>query len=377
MATANALKSEAPDTPFTLNIAMYGGPRAGKSSLLASMYRGVAGEVSAAGLELGRSKRSRGPLDDAYAALARLPDVVAADPLLQEVGVETTPMGSLREFDFIIHGAGVDIATLRFYDFSGEDLLKESQFAEQRLAEADVMLVAINTPAMMEAQANPDFRALHVDLNLPDQIVDLVATRKSTERPLQQVLFCPIKCERWLHEDKEGHILRSAVESQYRRALASLKAGFKDAAILILPVETVGGVEYDGLELYNPAMPPSADNVVFRWRRNAAAGAFQPANFRQPFLWTLLAVTKIVGYGAIASAKDAGLWKRFLGEVGKEWMSSSWTRMLTIDSVKRFFDNQVGVTEFRTATDHLVGQRSTEPPCHVIQEGAVLTRQRQ
>lgn len=356
--------------PIVADIAMYGGPRAGKTSLLAGMYSAVAGEARAAGLEMRRRDMSTiRALDEAADALEALPNQVRADPLLSSgAGVVTTPEGEVRQFDFILHGADVDVAALRFYDFCGEDIEKNAKVVQDGMRAADVLLVAINTPPMMEAYADSDLDGWHKRVNVPDQL-DIVLGEWVGRVPML-VMFCPIKCERWLHDADGGKLVNEAVHRMYAQTFSILgRPKFADTTVVIAPVETVGSVHYDGYQLYDPAQPVSKSNVFPRWRTEEG-GRWSPHHHEQPFRWTLLGVAKAVRYGTIAAGTGGSWWQKALAVVGDWYLG---TGLPKIHSVEQFWRDQTGLQTFLSATETLAEGRKLDPPFELVQAGA-LTR---
>ncbi|MGQ0623225.1 MAG: hypothetical protein ACT4PP_00980 [Sporichthyaceae bacterium] len=366
-ASADEGTAPGPRTPIRVDIAMFGGERAGKTSLLASMYTSVLAEVRAAGLAIRRSGAGTiHTLDEAYDALERLPEHVRLDPTLSNLGVSSTPTGTSRVFDFVVHGAGVDVATLSFADFSGEDIVAMAAHVLDTLRGAEIVLIAINTPALMQAHEDAAYLPLHLRANVPDQLNEILATW-SGPAPLL-VMFCPIKAEAWLHSEQGSAQLLGAVEQAYSQTLNLLaRKTFETTTVVITPVETVGSVEFDGLRTYNEALPPSHTNVVYTWR--AAARSWAPRYHEQPFRWALLAVTRAVDYGTLHLGAGGKGWQRLLARVGQAYVR---TGLPKIASVERFWSDSTGLSDFRAATARLAENIATEAPCRLVQSGDLL-----
>lgn len=354
-------------TPIRVDIAMFGGERAGKTSLLASMYTGVVAEARAAGLAIRR--RGAGTiqiLDAAYDALLALPERVAADPTLANAGVAATPQGAARIFDFVVHGAGLDVATLSFYDFAGEDVAALAPVVLEGLARADIVLVAINAPALMQAHVDPAYAPLHLRANVPDQLDEILASWSGPAPAL--VMLCPIKAEAWLHSEAGSARLLEAVAAQYAQTLSLLaRKTFAATTVVITPVETVGSVEFAGMAAYNPALPPGPGNVVYTWR--PAARTWAPRLHEQPFRWALLAVARAVDYGTLHLGEGANPRRRLLARVGRWWER---TGLPKIAAVERFWADRTGLAQFRAAAATLAASVETDPPCRLVQSGDLL-----
>jgi hypothetical protein len=361
-----------PETPIRVDVAMFGGPRAGKTSLLASMYRSVLGETRRVGLKIRRvNPETIKMLDAGMEALQRLPEIVVEDPTLMghPSAVPLNPPGEVRRFDFLLSGAGVDVATLSFYDFSGEDIKDHADHVGAALRRANIILVAINTPAMMEAYLNPDYEPLHLDLNLSDQLDHLLDAWSGS--PPVLVMLCPIKSERWLHSDDDSELLREAVSEMYGHTLTVLgRDPFKPTTVVLAPVETVGSVSYRGLERYDPAAPPTHKNVVFTYeRRGDGEAGWSPHYSEQPFRWSLLTVTRAVDYGVIVDGKGSSWWQKGLGYIGKFWEDSG---LPTIGPVEAFLRDGSGLAKFKSAADTLSEGRLLDSPYHLHKSGLLM-----
>lgn len=359
------------ETPLELRVAMFGGERAGKTSLLASMYRSARGEARRVGLSLSRKDEETMTLLDAAAtALGELPRAVVEDPTLTAgSGVATTSPGAVRRFDFLLSGAGVDVATLSFYDFSGEDIRQHASTVVDGLREANILFVAINTPAMMEAHANPDYDALHLDANLPDHLDHLL--RSWTGPPPMLVLLSPIKCERWMHDEEGIEQLHAAVTEMYAQTLSLLRRDkFVGTTVVLAPVETVGSVQYRGLQTYDPALPPSAGNVLYEFElRTDGAGTWAPRFHEQPFRWALMAVARLVDYSAIVDGAGSSTTQRVLGSVGRWWRDRGY---IEVESVREFMDRHTGLAAFHEAFTQLAEGRILDRPFALLEKGDLV-----
>ena len=353
--------------PMIVDIAMYGGPRAGKTSLLASMYSSVLGETRRAGLDIRRSNPDTiRQLDEAEDSLASLASQVANDPTLSSgEGVASTQSGEARRFDFIVQGSGVDVAALRFYDFAGEDIANMSKVVRDGVHTADILLVAINTPPMMEAHKNPDLSQLHLRMNVPDQLSELLNDWSGPAPSL--VMLCPIKCERWLHDPELTGELNNAVHEMYRATLSILsRDAFADTTVVLAPVETVGAVSYDGYQLYDPSAPPSHRNIVMRWRSEKSA-FWAPRFHEQPFRWAIFQVARGVDYAHVAQGEGGGAFQKLIAKFGHKW-ANEWG-LPKIRVIEDFWLDQSGVETFRVAAHHLAAGRKLDEPYQLIKPG--------
>lgn len=108
--------------------------------------------------------------------------------------------------------------------------------------ECDVFVVVVDTPYLMagdqvEAEAANIIDSIHTFL----MQIDRQNGRKS-----KQVIFVPIKCEKWVKEGKIDAVVK-AVEEIYDATIKDLKASNK-TEISIIPIETAGDILFAELK---------------------------------------------------------------------------------------------------------------------------------
>lgn len=124
-------------------------------------------------------------------------------------------------------------------DFPGEYLTKEPEKVSNYMAEANVVLVAIDTPYLMEEEG-----LYNDEKNMPALVKEFLKEH-SSQLSNKLVLFVPLKCERWFHE---GNI--EMVTKQVINMYGDLADFFSsnNTASFVTPILTLGGMEYDKME---------------------------------------------------------------------------------------------------------------------------------
>lgn len=127
-----------------------------------------------------------------------------------------------------------------FFDAGGSHHEQTTEFVK----ECDVFVVVIDTPYLMagskvEAEAANVIDSIHTFLMQIDN---------QNGRKAKQVIFVPIKCEKWVKEGKIEEVVK-VVEDKYSATIKDLKASSK-TEISILPIETAGDIIFS--ELRNP-----------------------------------------------------------------------------------------------------------------------------
>jgi hypothetical protein len=233
----------------TINVLMLGARRAGKSTLLASLVNSMT--------------------DGAFSGILN-----AVDKTDYESG-EKTLAQKIESIQTLVHQAGgneispdidstnkfkdyrIDITvpessgktTIVFTDGNGEFLeLDNSRKAEleEKVASYDIILIAIDTPFLMEVK-NEQNRlcrdSVHRIQNRIAEIQTVLSDVDNEEGKIaRQIIFAPIKCEKWLHENRFDEVVERVMED-YEVVLTNLK-GYKNIEIGVLPVQTFGNLEF-------------------------------------------------------------------------------------------------------------------------------------
>jgi hypothetical protein len=394
------LPESSPTHSVMYTVVMYGGSRAGKTSLLARMHSDAKGVISDAGLRLTTtSHKARARLAVALEALDGMALEVlkaardADERRVNARGVPATLTNEVNVYDFEIGRSTKTkpIGILRFVDLSGEDLQFSAPVVREWIDAADMLLVCINTPAMMEsATGDPRhdeaWASVHRQRNGLD-ITSLVIERAGQGNAPDSVLLVPIKCERWLAEEPGGATLHAAISARYRPLLAALETpGLARTSAGILPVITVGNVHFREFAVLEPRAGISAHNVEEIWQVPEDGTATTPRHYSEPFRWALHAfVTRIdemTLVKAISDDPDSTLPENLAAEL-QELFNDATDSLIesrigkilrlkradfVIDGIKTWVEETTGFSEFEAAADNLWAARERKPPFHVIRE---------
>lgn len=134
---------------------------------------------------------------------------------------------------------------IEFIDGNGEFFEAGGRLHGETVAlvkECDVFVIIVDTPYLMagskvEAEAANVIDSIHTFL----MQIDSQNGRKS-----KQVIFVPIKCEKWVKEDKIDEVIKT-VEGYYDATIKDLKASNK-TEISIIPIETAGDIIFAELK---------------------------------------------------------------------------------------------------------------------------------
>lgn len=134
---------------------------------------------------------------------------------------------------------------IEFIDGNGEFFEAGGKHHDETVAfvkECDVFVVIVDTPYLMagskvEAESANIIDSIHTFLMQIDS---------QNGRESKQVIFVPIKCEKWVKEGKIDAVVK-AVEEKYDATIKDLKATNK-TEISIIPIETAGDIVFAGLK---------------------------------------------------------------------------------------------------------------------------------
>lgn len=123
------------------------------------------------------------------------------------------------------------------------------------LNDCDTIIVNVDTPFLMHG--NKVVRRLG---NNMDELFRLLSDVSISCKDRIQILFVPLKCERWMRRGEINKVV-DAVMNEYSDIISMLKASPK-VEISIIPVETVGGIEfYEFRDAYI-----LIDETIGRWK---------------------------------------------------------------------------------------------------------------
>ena len=128
---------------------------------------------------------------------------------------------------------------LNVQDFPGEYLISKESEVNQYMAQATIVLIAIDTPYLMEEDGIYNTQKNKVDIvtkylkNNPNLIKDKL------------VLFVPLKCELYAHENRIDEVT-DKVKETYSELIEFFKQN--NIASVVTPIQTLGGMEFDKME---------------------------------------------------------------------------------------------------------------------------------
>lgn len=237
-----AKKTEKKDTqPTKFNVLMFGSRRAGKSSILASMIQSfeklessTENKIKLTALpdtaELLENKRNQ--LQDIFNMKNR-------DALCWTIDVGATDVSYDYAFRMTVEGSE-NSYEICFKDIPGEWITTKEGWIKDELAQSQIILIAIDTPHMVEEDGE------HSDaFNIIENIDRLLQHIRSEKDVPRLILFVPIKCEKYYHENRMDEV-DEAIKTQYADLLTAFATGKKAQlyTVAITPILSLGGVVF-------------------------------------------------------------------------------------------------------------------------------------
>jgi hypothetical protein len=274
-----------------LQITMLGPSGVGKTTLLTAIYEQFESNIGLTNLQLTPDDESAAILQDRLVELKSLLDVFEARGRIGVQGTEAIAgPESLRSFLFDLGKKGERPSLqLRFYDYPGGYLetkaaKEEKEFVRKLLLESAAVLIAIDAPALMEKNGK-----FHDKINRPQQIKALFnAAYQDLESP-RLVIFAPVKCEKYLKNEKTARELLERVRQGYNTLFAHFDSEKLSPWIVsvITPVQTVGSVVFSRLEV------DTNNNPHFYFRKIRHDAQYSPRDSEQPLRYLLRFLLKV------------------------------------------------------------------------------------
>lgn len=299
-----AKKTEKKDTqPTKFNVLMFGSRRAGKSSILASMIQSFENLESSTENKIKLTalpdtavllERKRNQLQDIFNRKNR-------DALCWTIDEGATDVSYDYEFRMTVEGSK-NSYEICFKDIPGEWITTKESWIKDELAQSQIILIAIDTPHLVEEDGE------HSDaFNIIENIDRLLQHIQSDKDVPRLILFVPIKCEKYYHENRMDEV-DEAIKTQYEALLTAFATGKKAQlyTVAITPILSLGGVVFrdfarkedgtvDVIEQFDSSNP----SLYLRpkaayYKLYAPAPEFKPQFCEQPVLYLLNFIMKQV-----------------------------------------------------------------------------------
>lgn len=290
-------QTEAPR--MKMKVCMLGARGVGKTSVITSMYNSQKEAVKGTGLFLVADSDTEKILDNKREDLIRIFDGIHKEKeLVAESGIPGDASESVFEFTYGMNSEKVNI-DLEIRDYPGEYLRDEPETVAGFVREASAIMIAIDTPCLMEENGK-----YHLAKNRIDLVSKfLMNYLDNTEEKM--ILLVPLKCEKYYREGRIDEVT-ATVKKQYDGLIQYLcdkenMHGFKKKiCCAITPIQTLGDVAFDSFarnEMTGDIKEITTKDGMklpaeIRYHYTASNAKYSPINCVQPLYYLLAFVSK-------------------------------------------------------------------------------------
>lgn len=220
----------------TLKVTMMGPRAVGKTSIMASIFSDTRDQVAGTELYFRPAMESAGDLITKRLQLMNVIEKrINLTDAPQTGAIEASNTPTNFNFEMGIKGRAKTI-DISIRDFPGEYLTSRTSDVKQFIAESHVIMIAIDTPYLMEEEGK-----FNEEKNEVLRVVNFFRNNSETVKD-KLVLLVPLKCERYFH-DKVMDAVKLRVETAYSELIEFCKK--TNIACATTPIQTLGGVEFD------------------------------------------------------------------------------------------------------------------------------------
>lgn len=279
----------------TLSICMMGPRSVGKTTVLTSIFHESQSQIcDGSSIYLKALDSNTNTLNNYYTMLV--------DAVAKKNASNLPASNTISEFQFGLGIVGrAESVRLTVRDFPGEYLTSTIKSDREEIynfmASATVILIAVDTPYLMEEDGRYNAEKNKVDI-VTHYLKDNVAAIKN-----KLVLFVPLKCERYMHEGK-----LPLVSERVKTAYKDLTDFFSqnNIASFVTPIITLGGIEFDTMKDSNIAGEVSKVSVFRPWE---VKPEYKPLFCPQPLYYLL---TYVANYYEWQKKQKKRIWDNFL-----------------------------------------------------------------
>lgn len=231
-----------------MKLTMLGARGVGKTSVLTSMYNNMNTAINDTRLHIVADQGTNKILSEKTTALKRMffsnndiSDTVHA-------GIAGDSAVSVFNFDFGMNTQNINMG-LEIRDFPGEYVMKQPDVVKQYISESNAIIIAIDTPHLMECDGRYNEGKNHTSL-----ITSFFKQTLNADSDEKLIMLVPLKCERYYHDGRINEVTEK-VRDTYRELIRFVKdkgnqnGMFGKFACVITPIQTVGEIVFDGFQL--------------------------------------------------------------------------------------------------------------------------------
>ena len=293
------LKGKAVEAPhMKMKVCMLGARGVGKTSVITSMYNSMKDAVMGTGLFLVADSDTERMLNSKLEDLNRIfTGIHDENDRVTESGIPGNAAESVFEFTYGMNSEKINI-DLEIHDYPGEFLKAEPERVAEFVKEADAIMIAIDTPCLMEEGGR-----YHLAKNRLDLISKFLMNYLDNAGE-KLILFVPLKCEKYYYENRIDEVTAKVKEEykgliEYLRDKENMHGFHKKICCAIAPIQTLGDVVFDSFERDENGDLKEIETrdgmklpaqVYYKYRVSNAK--YAPVNCVQPLYYLLAFVSK-------------------------------------------------------------------------------------
>ena len=237
-------------TNAEINVMMFGGRRAGKTSVLAAMEACFEEQFGSSNLMIVPSD------DDVMRTIERKQREIESyyGTNRRSFSSDDEPTSDINEYAFDVKLKSKSDAAMRvnFIDYPGEWLedKNKAKLLNEKMNISNVILIAIDTPYLMEEAPTSDEKSIGQYNDYKNYCKRISFMLKSADlggNP-RMILFVPLKCEKYKNRGQLPLVAKKIKEAYKAVFNIFVGAGAKKAEIAILPMVTIGNAEFGKFE---------------------------------------------------------------------------------------------------------------------------------
>lgn len=289
-----------------VNIMMLGGRRCGKTSVLASIEEQFDKEFGKTNLTIKAIEDTMFTLEEKR---READELYRKGTLNKTFKSDSNPTTEINEYKLAIELKNKPNGKIfmNLYDYPGEWLINPKK-EKEHLGELNtlmkvcsVFIIAIDTPYLMEDDAPGDW-------NYCSLIGDLIKNNYSLRQNQSSMfLFIPLKCERYIKENKMDEV-NKVIKRKYEKVFNHINNMHieKKSEIAIIPIETLGNVEFARFE---------NENALYKLMPidGKKPRGPEPKNCDLPAVYILMYLLSLAYYSK--SQKKAGFWSKLINSL--------------------------------------------------------------
>ncbi len=226
-------------THMELNMCMLGARSVGKTTIMTAIFddaRSSNGLSKSKIALIAREDTREELLDRKYA----LQEVFEDKKDIVDAGIAASSAVHTFNFEMGLLGRTPCI-NLNVTDYPGEFIQSNSEFVSEQIAQSSVVLIAIDSPYLMEqnAEYNEERNQVKFIYNYLRDNVDALSNKL--------ILLVPLKCEKYFYQNRMDELNKSVQECY--ADIIDLFVNSDNIALVITPILTMGGVEFEKFEL--------------------------------------------------------------------------------------------------------------------------------